>query len=66
MAKAIPEMRESIYREAYSNLLEALKVDVKTIVRVALDNGQVILNDRKTQKLIADAVMKEVQKQFKR
>ena len=64
----IPEIQRSAYISAYNDLGNALSFDVTTAVSVAFANGAQIFYDSKTQKVIADAVMREVQKglsQFK-
>lgn len=66
IAEAIPEIQKSAYSTAYSNLIEALSFDVSTAVEIAFQNGASIFHDKKTQKVIADSVMNELRKQFKK
>ena len=62
---AIPEIQRAATEQAYSNLLEALSFDVTSAVNIGFENGEAIFRDSKTQKVIADAVMREVRKQLK-
>ena len=65
IAEVIPEVRRAAAEKAYSNLLEALSFDVTSAVNIGFENGEKIFSDSKTQKIIADAVMREVRKQLK-
>ena len=68
IAEMIPEIQRSAYISAYNDIVNALSFDVTTAVSVAFTNGAQIFYDSKTQKVIADAVMREVKKglsQFK-
>ena len=68
IAEMIPEIQRTAYISAYNDIVNALSFDVTTAVSVAFANGAQIFYDSKTQKVIADAVMREVRKglsQFK-
>ena len=65
IAELIPEIQRAATEQAYSNLLEALSFDVTSAVNIGFENGEAIFRDSKTQKVIADAVMREVRKQLK-
>ena len=65
IAELIPEIQRAAAEQAYSNLLEALSFDVTSAVSIAFENGEAILNDKKTQKVVAEAVMKEIRRQLK-
>ena len=65
IAEVIPEVRRAATEKAYSNLLEALSFDVTSVVNIGFENGEKIFSDSKTQKIIAEAVMREVRKQLK-
>ena len=65
IAEAIPEIQKAAYQQAYGNLIEALSFDVTSAVNIGFENGEKIFSDSKTQKIIADAVMREVCKQLK-
>ena len=66
IAEAIPEIQKAAYQQAYGNLIEALSFDVTSAVNIGFANGEAIFKDKKTQKVVADAVMKEIRKQLKR
>lgn len=63
--EAIPEIQRQATEQAYNNLLEALSFDVTSAVNIGFENGESIFKDKKTQKVVAEAVMKEVRKQLK-
>ena len=65
IADIIPEIQRAATEKAYNNLLEALSFDVTSAVNIGFENGEKIFSDSKTQKIIADAVMREVRKQLK-
>ena len=58
----IPEIQKAAYISAYNDIVSALSFDVTTAVSVAFENGAQIFYDSKTQKVIAEAVMREVRK----
>ena len=58
----IPEIQKAAYISAYNDIVSALSFDVTTAVSVAFENGAQIFYDSRTQKIIADAVMREVRK----
>lgn len=60
--EAIPRITQDAYIRAIQELTEAAKVDVETVVQVGFQNGEEIFRDKKTQKIIVDAVMDEVRK----
>ena len=64
IAEVIPEVRRAATEKAYSNLLEALSFDVTSAVNIGFENGESIFRDSKTQKVVADAVMREIRKQL--
>lgn len=61
----VPEIQRAASEQAYSNLLEVLSFDVTSAVNIGFENGESIFKDKKTQKVIADTVMREVKKQLK-
>lgn len=65
MAEALPEIQKAAYISAYNNLVGALEFDVTSAVSIGLENCGEIFYDSKTQKVIADAVMREVRKGLK-
>lgn len=62
--ESIPRITQDAYLRAVQDLTEAAKVDVESVVRVGFQNGEEIFRDKKTQKIIVDAVMGEIKKQF--
>ena len=66
IAEALPGIQKAAYTEAYGNLIQALSFDVISAVNIAFENGASIFYDKKTQTVIADAVMDELRKQFKK
>lgn len=58
----IPEIQKAAYISAYNDIVNALSFDVTTAISVAFENGAQIFYDSRTQKVIADAVMREVRK----
>ena len=47
-------------------MVDALSFDVGTAVNIGFANGEAIFKDKKKQKVVADAVMKEIRKQLRR
>lgn len=66
VSELIPEIQRAAYNQAYNSLVHELSFDVTSAVNIGIENGRSILNSRKTEKVVADAVIKEVQKQLKR
>ena len=62
----IPEIQRAAYSTAYNDIVDALSFDVGTAVNIGFANGEAIFKDKKTQKVVADAVMKEIRKQLRR
>ena len=62
IAEMLPEIQRAAYISAYNDVVNALSFDVTTAVSVAFENGAQIFYDSRTQKIIADAVMREVRK----
>lgn len=62
----IPEIQRAAYSTAYNDIVDALSFDVGTAVNIGFANGEAIFKDKKTQKVVADAVMNEVRKQLKK
>ncbi|MGM9562918.1 MAG: hypothetical protein ACI3VQ_02410 [Faecousia sp.] len=66
--KRLQELSNAIEAEAYNraqaDLLDAMQYDVESVVQVGLHNTGDIFHDKKTQKVIADALVKEVKKQL--
>lgn len=64
IADVIPEIQRAATEQAYGNLLKALSFDVSSAVEIGFANGESIFRDSKTQKVVADAVMREIKKQL--
>jgi len=62
----IPEIQRAAYSTAYNDFVNALSFDVGSAVNIGFANGEAIFKDKKTQKVVADAVMNEVRKQLKK
>lgn len=60
--EAIPHITQDAYMRAIRELTEAAKVDVESVVQIGFQNGEQIFRDKKTQKIVVDAVMEEVKK----
>ena len=45
--------------------MEDLAFDVTTCVKVAFENGEIILNDQRNQRIIAERIMEELSKQIR-
>ena len=58
----IPEIKRAATEQAYNGLLEALSFDVTSAVNIGFENVESIFKDKKTQKVVADAVMQEIKK----
>ena len=61
----IPEIQRAAYSTAYNDFVKALSFDVESVVNIGFANGEAIFKDKKTQKIVADAIMKEVYKHLK-
>ena len=62
LAAIIPQIQAAALRQAREDLLRALSFDVKTVVSIAFANGETIWRDSKTQKIVADSIMREIRK----
>ena len=58
----IPDLQQAAYSTAYNDMVNALSFDVGTAVKIGFANGETIFKDKKTQKVVADAVMREIRK----
>lgn len=64
IAAIIPQIQTAALQQARDDLLRAFAVDVETIVQVAFQNGETIFRDKKTQRVIADNIMREIRKRL--
>ena len=60
----IPDIQRAATEKAYNTLLRELSFDVTSAVNIGFENGETIFRDSKTQKVVADAVMREIRKQL--
>ena len=64
IAAVVPQLQATALQQARDELLRAIAFDVETVVQVALHNGETIFRDKKTQKVIADNIMREIRKRL--
>ena len=64
LAAIIPQIQAAALQQAREDLLRAISFDVETVVSVAFANGETIWRDSKTQKVIADSLMREIRKRI--
>ena len=64
IAAIIPQIQAEALQQARDDLLRAFAVDVKTVVEVAFENGERIFRDKRTQRVIADSIMREIKKRL--
>lgn len=62
IAAVLPEVQRQAYQRAVNGLLDALKVDLNTVVNVAFENGEDIFHSSKTQQVIMNALYDKIQK----
>ena len=65
MKELLPQIYQEAYTNAYRSFMEDLAFDVTTCVKVAFDNGEIILNDQRNQRIIAEHIMEELSKQIR-
>ena len=63
--QCISEIQKAAYAEAYAAFTNDLSFDVEACVDVALENVGSILKDKKTQKVLAEHITKEIKKSIK-
>ncbi len=64
LAAIIPQIQTAALHQARNDLLSAISFDVETVVSIAFQNGETIWRDSKTQKVIADSIMREIRKRL--
>ena len=64
LAAIVPQIQATALQQARDDLLRAIAFDVETVVEVAFANGEKIFRDKKTQKVIADNIMREIRKRL--
>ena len=60
----MPQIQAAALQQARDELLCALAFDVETVVEVAFANGEKIWKDKRTQKVIAENIMREIRKRL--
>ena len=66
IAAIVPQIQAVALQQARDELLRAIAFDVETVVQVALHNGETIFRDKKTQRVIAENIMREIRKRLDR
>ena len=64
IASILPQIQEAALHQARDDLLQAIAFDVETVVEVAFANGEKIFRDKRTQKVIAESIMREIKKRL--
>ena len=64
IAEIVPQIQTAALQQARDDLLRAIAFDVETVVEVAFENGDKIFRDKRTQKVIAERVMREIRKRL--
>ena len=64
LAAIIPQIQAAALQQARDDLLRAIAFDVETVVSIAFANGETIWRDSKTQKVVADSIMREIRKRL--
>ena len=64
IAEKLPEIQRTAYIYAYNNLIAALEFDVTSAVSIGLENCGEIFYDSKTQRILAEAITREIRKQL--
>ena len=64
LAAIVLQIQAAALQQARDDLLRALSFDVETVVSIAFQNGERIWRDSRTQKVIADNIMREIRKRL--
>ena len=64
LAAIVPQIHAAALQQARDDLLRAFAFDVETVVEVAFANGEKIFRDKRTQKVIADSIIREIRKRL--
>ena len=64
IAEALPDIQRAVSITAYNKLIAALEFDVTSAVSIGLENCGEIFYDSKTQRILAEAITKEIRKQL--
>ena len=66
LAAIVPQIQATALQQARDDLLRAIAFDVETVVEIAFHNGEKIWRDSRTQRVIADSIMREIRKRLDR
>lgn len=58
----VPQMAQEIYKDSLGAVLRGLQYDIDTVVNIAFDDGRDIFTSSKAQKVVSDAIYKEILK----
>ena len=64
LAAIVPQIQAVALQQARDDLLRAIAFDVETVVEIAFHNGEKIWRDSKTQKAVAESIMREIRKRL--
>ena len=66
LATIVPQIQAAALQQARDDLLRAITFDVETVVEIAFHNGEKIWRDSRTQKAVAESIMREIRKRLDR
>ena len=66
LAAIVPQIQAAALQQARDDLLRAIAFDVETVVEIAFHNGEKIWRDSRTQKAVAESIMREIRKRLDR
>lgn len=66
LAAIVPQIQATALQQARDELLRAIAFDVETVVEIAFHNGEKIWRDSRTQKAVAEGIMREIRKRLDR
>ena len=66
IAAIVPQIQAEALQQARDDLLRAFSFDVETIVSIAFHNGETIWRDSRTQRAVAESIMREIRKRLDR
>lgn len=66
LAAIVPQIQMAALQQARDDLLRAIAFDVETVVEIAFHNGEKIWRDSRTQKAVAESIMREIRKRLER
>ena len=66
LAAIVPQIQAAALQQARDDLLRAIAFDVETVVEIAFHNGEKIWRDSRTQKAVAQSIMREIRKRLDR